>query len=45
MRVPLADDFFMELSMDVVDENVPSLFGLDTLDNIHMYANTVLNRL
>eukprot|EP00170_Pyropia_yezoensis_P002751 contig_11549_g2756 len=45
MRVPLAVDFFMELSMDVVDVNVPLLLGLDTLDKFHMYANTVLNRL
>lgn len=45
MRIPLADDFFMELSVDVVDVNVPLLFGLDTLDKFHMYANTVLNRL
>lgn len=45
IRIPLADDYFLELTVDVVDVNVPLLFGLDTLDKFHMYANTVLNRL
>lgn len=43
IRIPLADDYFLELTVDVVDVNVPLLFGLDTLDKFHMYANTVLN--
>lgn len=45
MRIPLADDFFMQLMVNVVDVNVPLLFGLDILDKFRMYANTVLNRL
>ncbi|GAB0498186.1 hypothetical protein MMPV_009527 [Pyropia vietnamensis] len=45
MRIPLTEDFFIELSVDVVNVNVPLLFGMDTLDKFRMYANTVLNRL
>lgn len=45
MCVPLADDFLMELSIDVVDVSVTLLFGLGTRDKFHTYANTVLNRL
>ncbi len=43
--VPLADDLFLPMDVDVVDVNIPFLFGLDALDANEMYVNNVANKL
>eukprot|EP00170_Pyropia_yezoensis_P002171 contig_9156_g2175 len=45
IRVPLADELFLPMDDEVVDVNVPFLFGLDTQDANKMYVNNVSNKL
>lgn len=45
VRVPLANDLHLPLDVDVVDLNIPFLFGLDTMDANKMYLDNVSNKL
>lgn len=45
IRVLLAEDLFLPMNVDVVDVNLPFLFGLDALDVNKMYVNNVSNEL
>jgi len=45
MRVPLAADLYAAMRVNVVDLNVPLLFGLDALDAYALYVNSVENTL
>jgi len=45
MRVPLAADLYAAMRVNVVDWNVPLLFGLDALDAYALYINSVENTL
>lgn len=39
IRLPLGDDLFLPMDVDVVDVNVPFLYGLDALDANKMHVN------
>lgn len=45
VRVPIAQDFFLMLTVDVIDLNVPLLLGLETMDQHRMYFNNTTNTL
>jgi len=45
MRVPLAADLYAAMRVNVVELNVPLLFGLDALDAYALYINSVENTL
>ena len=45
IRLPVANDYFLPLIVNVIVLNVPFLLGLDTLDLHRMYVNNVTNRL
>jgi len=45
IRLPVANDYFLLLVVNVIALNVPFLLGLYTLDLHRMYVNNVTNRL
>lgn len=45
VNVPIAAEFYASLDVDIVDLDVPFLFGLDTLDELALYVNNVEDRL
>jgi len=45
MRVPLAADLYAAMRVNVVELNIPLLFGLDALDTYALYVNSVENAL
>lgn len=45
MRVPISSYFYALLRIDVVDIDVPLLFGLDALEALRLYINNVENAL
>ena len=45
IRVPIAEDYFLPVAMNVINLKVPFLMGLDILDLYHMWVNDVTNHL
>lgn len=45
IRVPVSPTLYADLSVDVVDLDVPFLFGLDMFDELGLYVNNVEDRL
>jgi len=45
IRVPIAEDYFLPVAMNVINLKVPLLMGLDILDLYHMWVNDVTNHL
>jgi len=45
IRVPIAEDFFLPLTVNSMDLNLPFLMGLDILDVYRMYFNNMTNHL
>lgn len=45
IRVPIAPTMYATLRVDVVDVDIPFLMGLDALDALALYVNTVENKL
>ena len=45
MHVPLSEAYYLPLSIDVIQLNVPLLIGLDVLDHYGLYVNNVEDRL
>jgi len=45
IRFPVANDYFLPLTVDVIARNVPFFLGLDTPDLHRMYVNSVTNHL
>lgn len=45
IRVPIAPTLYATLRVDVVDVDIPLLMGLDALDALALYVNTVENKL
>ena len=45
IRLPIAEDYFVPLFVNVIAWNVPFLLGLDIMDRYRMYVNKVTNHL
>jgi len=45
IRVPIAEDYFLPMAVNVIDLNLPLLMGLDILDLYRMYVNSVTDHL
>lgn len=45
VRVPIAPDYYAPMTVDVVELDVPFLFGLDALDAFGVYVNNLENSL
>lgn len=45
IRVPISTKYYALLRVDVINLDIPFLLGLDVLDNLGLYVNTVENKL
>lgn len=45
IRVPISTDYYALLRVDVINLDIPFLLGLDVLDALGLYVNTVENKL